>query len=68
MDEEEQGLLDDISSEREADEEAMPDELLVALDDLDELEARDGNLGRNAVLKVRLHLYSIFFTNTNSLP
>lgn len=60
MDEEEQDLLDDVSSEREADKEAMLDELLVALDDLDELEARDSNLGRNTVLKVRLCLVLFF--------
>ncbi|SJK96756.1 uncharacterized protein ARMOST_00001 [Armillaria ostoyae] len=52
MDEDEQELLDDVSSEREADEEAMLDELLMALDELDELEAADRNLGRNAVMKI----------------
>ncbi len=64
LDVEELKLLEELcNNEWEDEEEAMLDDLLSVLDDLGELEAEDGNLGRNTVMKV--HLISVALVSTN---
>lgn len=53
LDKEEQSLLEEfMSPEKEAQDDAELDDLLEALENLQELEAEDGSFGRNAVMKV----------------
>ncbi len=64
LDVEELELLEELgSNEQEDDGQATLDDLLSALDDLDDLEAQDGNLGWNAVMKVCFLSALLFFTH-----
>lgn len=46
-------MLEELTSDRrDANEDAILEDLLDAVDNLHDLEEEDGNLGRNAVMKV----------------